>query len=69
MRHTSQYDLDLAALRARMCNQCYGSGYVSDAAPGDMYCQQWICSTCCGTGFASPDTNPGRDVPSQTKPA
>ncbi|EDV1300603.1 hypothetical protein AAC69_002693 [Salmonella enterica subsp. enterica serovar Hadar] len=34
-----------------MCTECWGSGTQNDAEPGDIFCREWECPTCKGTGI------------------
>lgn len=48
----SEYDEEVAKLRARKCVPCDGSGQQNDAEAGDMYYNEWKCPACNGTGLA-----------------
>lgn len=47
----STYQDMLALLESKRCEKCLGLGKLDDAAPGDMYVNEWACDKCGGTGL------------------
>ena len=47
----SIYEEQLAWLESKKCEHCHGSGRCNDAEPGDIFCREWVCTVCNGTGF------------------
>lgn len=38
------------ALESCQCKKCHGLGTISDAEPGDIYCNTFTCHSCDGSG-------------------
>lgn len=47
----TDYEKALKELKERKCQECHGSGKQNDADLGDISFNEWICTTCKGTGF------------------
>lgn len=55
----SEYDKAMRELIARKCPACGGRGEVTDAEPGDIAFNIYICGHCKGSGFKPDAANNG----------